>query len=99
MAYYVLYRHTGIWLKHRILDAEYVVQEYSGGARRSYTMAHAVKVRVKSSRSRYVALDAGDKRKVLVEGKTLREVADRAGQLHQAYTILYVPEAGRTYVF
>ena len=62
-------------------------------------MQKTVNISVRSAKSRYVALDLKRQNKVIAEGKTAETVADKARKTGRLFSMMFIPERGRTYVF
>lgn len=62
-------------------------------------MQKTVNISVRNKSSRYVALDLGKQDKVIAEGKTAEAVADKARRTGRPFSMMFVPERGKTYVF
>lgn len=62
-------------------------------------MQKTVNISVRSARSRYVALDLKHQNKVIAEGTTAEIVADKARKTGCFFSMMFIPERGKTYVF
>lgn len=62
-------------------------------------MQNTVNISVRSVKSRYVALDLKQQNKVIAEGKTATAVVDKARKTGHSFSIMFIPERGKTYVF
>lgn len=62
-------------------------------------MKKTVNIAIRNKSSRYVALDLCRQDKVIAEGKTATAVADRARRTGRPFSIMFVPERDKTYVF
>ena len=62
-------------------------------------MRKTINISVRSSESRYVALDLKKQDQVIAEGKTASGVAKKAQKTGRLFSMMFIPERGRTYVF
>lgn len=62
-------------------------------------MQNTVNISVRSAKSRYVALDLKQQNKVIAEGRTAIAVADKARKTGRPFSMMFIPEHGKTYVF
>ena len=62
-------------------------------------MRKTVNISLHSAKSRYVALDLKQQDKVIAEGRTAESVADKARKTGRLFSMMFIPERGKTYVF
>jgi hypothetical protein len=62
-------------------------------------MQKTVNIFVRYKSSRYVALDLRKQDEVIAEGRTATAVADKARKTGRAFSMMFIPERGKTYVF
>lgn len=62
-------------------------------------MLRSINIAVRSGTSRYVALDLTDKAKVIAEGRTALAVARKARKTGRSFSMMFLPERGKTYVY
>ena len=62
-------------------------------------MQKTVNISVRSAGSRYVALDLKKQNKVIAEGKTATAVAEEARKTGRPFSMMFIPQRGKTYVF
>ncbi|MFZ4396201.1 MAG: hypothetical protein ACOYOU_11315 [Kiritimatiellia bacterium] len=62
-------------------------------------MKHAIKIAACNPRSRFVALDSKNKAQIIAEGGTADSVARKAARTGKAFSMMFVPVSGKTYVF
>ena len=62
-------------------------------------MQKTVNISVRSAGSRYVALDLKQQNKVIAEGRTAQTVADKARKTGRSFSMMFIPERDKTYVF
>ena len=62
-------------------------------------MRKSINISVRSGTSRYVALDLKDKAKVIAEGRTAVTVAEKARKTGKPFSMLFLPEEGKAYVY
>jgi hypothetical protein len=62
-------------------------------------MTHSIKFNLRRGKSKFVALQATDKTKVVAEGQTAEAVARKAEKTGRPFSIMFVPAKGRNYVF
>lgn len=62
-------------------------------------MTKRVKIRVRSSHSRFVALDVNRKSCVIAEGRTAKSVSQKAEKSGKAFSLMYIPSPSKTYIF
>ena len=59
----------------------------------------AVRIRVASPHSRFVALDIKRKNRVIAEGRTAESVCRKAQKSGKAFSVMYLPVPGKTYIY
>ena len=62
-------------------------------------MTAAVQIKPKNPRSRYVALAAHDKRHIVAEGRTIKSVMRKANESGKAFSMMYLPPKGNTFIY
>jgi len=62
-------------------------------------MTKTVSVSVHNKSSRYVALDLKEQGKVIAEGRTAVAVADAARKTGRLFSMMFIPEGGKAYVY
>ena len=62
-------------------------------------MPSSIKIKPKGTSTRYVALDATKKSKILAEGRSVEAVKRRADRTGKAYSMMYIPPKGNTYIY
>ncbi len=62
-------------------------------------MTKTVTVSVHKKSSRYVALDLKEPGKVIAEGRVATAVAESARKTGRLFSMMFVPEGNKTYVF
>jgi hypothetical protein len=62
-------------------------------------MQRTISFAVKNRASRYVALDLKEKSRVIAEGRTAVSVAEKARKTGRAFSMMFIPAQGKTYVY
>jgi hypothetical protein len=62
-------------------------------------MQKTVNISVRHKSSRYVALDLRKQSEVIAEGRTALAVAAKARKTGRSFSMMFIPERGKTYVF
>jgi translation initiation factor IF-3 len=62
-------------------------------------MQKTVSISVRSRGSRYVALNLKKQDRATAEGRTVAVVADKARMTGRPFSMMLIPERGKTYVF
>ena len=62
-------------------------------------MPKTVNICVRSTGSRYVALDLKEQDRVIAEGRTVASVAAKARKTGRPFSMMFIPQRGKAYVF
>ena len=62
-------------------------------------MSNSIKIKVKDSKSKFIALDTNDKSKVIAEGLTVKSVNKKAKKTGKDFFLMFVPKSGQTHIF
>jgi hypothetical protein len=62
-------------------------------------MANSIKINVKNTHSRFVALALNSSGKVLAEGLTPKSVTEKAKKTGKDFSLMYVPQSGQTHIY
>ena len=58
----------------------------------------AVRIKPKSKRSRFVALDVNDRRTIVAEGTTAKSTITKARRTGKDFSMMFVPAPNQTYI-